>query len=86
MDLLHLFVYQPTPQLTLPLVHVASLYQQCYGRKLIPVVYGMSTLEGVVDMARPVSQVVKVSERVHVKEQGFQHTPFTYIYMYTFVM
>ena len=65
MDLLHIFVCQPTPQLTLPLVHVDSLYQQCYGRKLIPAVYGMVSLVGVIEMAKPVSQVIKVCKDIY---------------------
>ena len=59
-DLLYLFVYKPTPQLMLPVAHMASLYQQCHGHKLIPAVYGMKSLLGLIESAKPVSQLIKV--------------------------
>ena len=60
LDLLYLFVYRPTPQLMLPVVHMDSLYQQCHGHKLIPAVYGMKSLQGLIEGAKRVSEVIKV--------------------------
>lgn len=65
-DLLYLFTYQPTPVLTLPVDHMSILYQQCYGHKFIPAVYGVKTLQGVIEMAKPVSQLMKVCVHVNV--------------------
>ena len=65
-DLLYLFVYKPTPQLMLPVVHMDSLYQQCHGHKLIPAVYGMKSLQGLIGGAKRVSEVIKVHIHVQV--------------------
>ena len=60
LDLLYLFVVRPTPQLDLSLAQISSLYSQCYGRRLTPVVYGMRTLEGVIEGEKHLSLLFKV--------------------------
>ena len=60
LDLLHLFVVQPTPQLDLSLAQVNSLYLQTYGRRLIPAVYGMKTLEGLIEKEKQLNILLKV--------------------------
>ena len=71
-DLLYLFTYQPTPTLTLPVDHMDILYQQCNGHKFIPAVYGVKTLQGVIEVAKPVSQLMKVC--VHIMYMYVMHS------------
>ena len=60
LDLLNLFVVQPTPQLDLSLVQINSLYLRCYQHRLVPAVYGMRTLEGVIEGEKYISLLLKV--------------------------
>ena len=60
LDLLYLFVVKPYPTFELSLVQISSLYHQCYGRRFNPAVYGMRTLEGVIQGEKHITLLCKV--------------------------
>ena len=62
LDLLHLFVYQPTHRMTHLVNDMCRLYQQCHGHKLVPAVYGMRTVVGIIEAGSYVNGLMKVCE------------------------
>ena len=65
-DLLQLFVYRPTCDLTHPVSSLAHLYQECFSRKLVTAVYSAKDLEQVLK-----SKVLKTVINVSILSDGF---------------
>ena len=81
-DLLYLFVYRPTPELTLPTAHLLTLYQQCYGRKFVPAIYGVKTLEGVIETVKSISKLMTVCTFCNSTYMYIHTCMYVYMYMY----
>ena len=64
-DLLHLFVYQPTADLSCPVSSLETLYQECYSRKLVPATYSAKSIQQVLK-AKHLKTVIQVCVSVYV--------------------
>lgn len=58
-DLLFLFVHHPSPDFTMPLSDMLSVYAKCYGHKLMPAVYAGKSIQQVMK-SKQLNKVIMV--------------------------